>query len=71
MPVAATKLVALMEQEAGRSKPLLMGRHLLELGLKPGPALGDLLHQAFEAQLDGAFADVAEGIAWLRAQRRI
>jgi tRNA nucleotidyltransferase (CCA-adding enzyme) len=48
-----------------------MGRHLLELGLKPGPALGDLLHQAFEAQLDGAFADVAEGIAWLRAQRRI
>jgi tRNA nucleotidyltransferase (CCA-adding enzyme) len=71
MPVAATKLVALMEQEAGRSKPLLMGRHLLELGLKPGPALGALLQEAFEAQLDGAFADVAEGIAWLRAQRRL
>ena len=71
MPVAATKLVALMEQEAGRSKPLLMGRHLLELGLKPSPALGALLQEAFEAQLDGAFADVAEGIAWLRAQRRL
>ena len=49
-------------------KPLLQGRHLIELGLKPSPAFGDMLSAAFEAQLEDQFADVEQGIAWL--QRR-
>jgi tRNA nucleotidyltransferase (CCA-adding enzyme) len=34
-------------------KPLLLGRHLLELGMKPGPEMGALLKQIYERQLDG------------------
>ncbi|MEM7495563.1 MAG: hypothetical protein AAF471_05420, partial [Myxococcota bacterium] len=46
--------------------PLLQGRHLLKLGHKPGPELGKLLQQAYEAQLDGAFTTVDGALAWLR-----
>jgi tRNA nucleotidyltransferase (CCA-adding enzyme) len=48
-------------------KPLLLGRHLVALGRQPGPAFKPLLEAAFEAQLDGAFADEAGGVAWLKA----
>jgi tRNA nucleotidyltransferase (CCA-adding enzyme) len=43
-------------------KPLLMGRHLLELGLTPGPRVGAVLKQVYEKQLDGEIASVDEGI---------
>jgi tRNA nucleotidyltransferase (CCA-adding enzyme) len=33
--------------------PLLMGRHLLELGVPPGPRVGELLKAVYEQQLDG------------------
>jgi tRNA nucleotidyltransferase (CCA-adding enzyme) len=44
-------------------KPLLLGRHLLELGMKPGPAMGALLKQMYEKQLDGEITTTEEGIA--------
>lgn len=47
-------------------RPLLFGRHLLALGLQPGPPFKALLDAAFEAQLDGAFADETGGRQWLR-----
>jgi len=47
-------------------KPLILGRHLVELGLRPGPHFKPALEAAFEAQLDGAFSDQAGGLAWLR-----
>ena len=34
-------------------KPILLGRHLLEVGLEPGPEIGDRLRKAYEVQLDG------------------
>jgi len=43
--------------------PLLMGRHLLELGLTPGPAVGELLHRVYERQLDGEVRSVEDAIA--------
>jgi tRNA nucleotidyltransferase (CCA-adding enzyme) len=49
-------------------KPILLGRHLLPLGMKPGPQMKPLLDAAFEAQLDGAFADEAGAIAWAQAR---
>jgi tRNA nucleotidyltransferase (CCA-adding enzyme) len=49
-------------------KPIVLGRHLIQLGMKPGPTFKPLLDAAFEAQLDGAFADEAGGIAWVRAK---
>lgn len=36
-------------------KPILMGRHLIEKGLKPGVHFGEILALAYEAQLDGKF----------------
>jgi tRNA nucleotidyltransferase (CCA-adding enzyme) len=49
-------------------KPLLLGRHLLQQGLKPGPDFKPLLDQAFEAQLDGAFFDDTGAVEWLKKQ---
>lgn len=49
-------------------KPLLLGRHLLALGLNPGPEIGRWTQAAFEAQLDGTFADLAGAHAWLGRQ---
>jgi len=46
--------------------PLLMGRHLLELGLPPGPRVGEILQQVYEKQLDGQITTVEEGIAEAR-----
>ena len=33
--------------------PLLLGRHLLELGLEPGPRVGEITKAIYEMQLDG------------------
>jgi tRNA nucleotidyltransferase (CCA-adding enzyme) len=43
--------------------PLVMGRHLLALGVKPGPRMGELLAKIYDAQLDGAITTLDEGIA--------
>jgi tRNA nucleotidyltransferase (CCA-adding enzyme) len=42
---------------------LVLGRHLLALGLSPGPRVGELLKQIYEKQLDGAITTTEEGIA--------
>ena len=46
--------------------PLVMGRHLLELGVPPGPEMGRLLDDCYEAQLDGLFTSLDEGLAYAR-----
>jgi tRNA nucleotidyltransferase (CCA-adding enzyme) len=48
-------------------KPIVLGRHLIALGRKPGPDFKAITDAAFEAQLDGAFADEAGGVAWLKS----
>jgi tRNA nucleotidyltransferase (CCA-adding enzyme) len=42
--------------------PLLLGRHLLALGLPPGPRVGEILRQVYEKQLDGEITSVEAGI---------
>jgi tRNA nucleotidyltransferase (CCA-adding enzyme) len=37
--------------------PLVKGRHLLALGVRPGPAVGEVLRQIYERQLDGSVSD--------------
>jgi tRNA nucleotidyltransferase (CCA-adding enzyme) len=46
--------------------PILLGRHLIELGLRPGPAMGDILKAVYEQQLDGKVHDLAGAIAAAR-----
>ena len=62
-------LLAKAEELAVRDaapKPILGGRHLLEMGFKPGKNMGVMLKAAFEAQLDGTFGDEAGAIAWAK-----
>jgi tRNA nucleotidyltransferase (CCA-adding enzyme) len=44
-------------------EPLVKGRHLLALGLTPGPRVGAVLKQIYERQLDGSVATVEDGLA--------
>ena len=41
---------------------LLLGRHVLALGLEPGPRIGRILSEVYEQQLDGAIATVEDAI---------
>ena len=43
--------------------PILLGRHLLELGMKPGPRVGEILKAVYEQQLDGAVTSLDEAVA--------
>ena len=47
--------------------PLLLGRHLLQLGLPPGPRIGHVLRQVYERQLEGEVATTAAAIEAARA----
>src|SRR3954467_13726442 len=49
--------------DKGPPKPLLLGRHLLELGLKPGPRVGEILKAVYELQMDGTVTTVEDAIA--------
>jgi len=43
-------------------KPVLLGRHLLALGLMPGPQIGAILRQVYERQLDGEITTADQGL---------
>lgn len=49
-------------------KPLLMGRDLIALGLKPSEMFKPLLDRAFDAQLNQEFATKDEALVWLVTQ---
>jgi len=43
--------------------PILLGRHLLALGLKPGPRVGEILKAVYEKQMDGTITELDQAIA--------
>jgi len=47
-----------------KPQPILMGRHLIELGVIPGKDMGEILRKAYEAQLDGWFDDLDGAKEW-------
>ena len=40
--------------------PILLGRHLIELGVEPGPRMGEVLRAVYELQLDGAVENLEQ-----------
>jgi len=42
--------------------PLLLGRHLLELGVEPGPRMGEITRTVYELQLDGRVRNLDDAI---------
>lgn len=43
--------------------PILLGRHLVEMGLEPGPRIGEITRAVYEMQLDGRVATLEEARA--------
>lgn len=56
-----------LQIENEKPAAILMGRHLIDLGLTPGPAFGKILSTAFDSQLDGEFDDLESALFWLKA----
>jgi tRNA nucleotidyltransferase (CCA-adding enzyme) len=46
--------------------PILLGRHLIDLGVAPGPEMGRLLKVVYERQLDGEVRNLDEAMAFAR-----
>ena len=51
-------------------KPIVQGRDLIALGMKPGVEFGRILKSAYEAQLDGKFNDLKGGIEYVNEKVR-
>ena len=51
-------------------KPIVQGRDLIALGMKPGVEFGRILKSAYEAQLDGKFNDLKGGIEYVQKGKR-
>jgi tRNA nucleotidyltransferase (CCA-adding enzyme) len=62
-------LAAQLAVEASAPAPILLGRHLLEAGMKPSPEVGRLIRDAYEAQLEGHFQDLPGALRWLDERR--
>ena len=65
-PGRLQKRAADLAIESSAPKPIVLGRHLIALGMKPGPGFKPLLDAAFEAQIEGAFSDEAGGLVWVK-----
>ncbi|MEI6356630.1 MAG: polynucleotide adenylyltransferase [Verrucomicrobiota bacterium] len=68
VPDAVSRLLdvaAQLDLQSKAPRPVLLGRHLIERGRGPGIAFKAVLEDAFEAQLEGAFTDLAGAQAWL------
>jgi tRNA nucleotidyltransferase (CCA-adding enzyme) len=55
-----------LEVEHRPPEPILLGRHLLELGLQPGPQVGEIARAVYEMQLDGRVRTLDEAISEAR-----
>ena len=55
-----------LDVEQRPPEPLLLGRHLLGLGVEPGPRVGEITRAVYEMQLDGRVRTVEEAIAEAR-----
>ncbi|MBU0778225.1 nucleotidyltransferase [Patescibacteria group bacterium] len=49
-------------------KPLLLGRHLLALGMTEGREVGVVLKEALEEQLDAGWSTLADALEWARSR---
>jgi tRNA nucleotidyltransferase (CCA-adding enzyme) len=50
--------------------PILMGRHLIALGVRPNPQFKAILDEAYQAQLEGRFSDLDQALRWLSEQKQ-
>ena len=69
LPEGAMRIRETAEAQAvhhGPQPPLILGRHVLPyFDDRPGKHIGEVTSAAYEAQADGAFSNLEEGIKWL------
>ncbi len=70
LPGRARELSALCDKMGNEVKPIIMGRHLVKMGITPGPHFGPILKRVFEAQLDGEFDTLEDGVTLLKSVTR-
>ena len=58
-----------LKVQSSAPSPILMGRHLIELGLEPGEAFGVILDASYDAQLEGSFFDLSQAFRWLAGEK--
>jgi tRNA nucleotidyltransferase (CCA-adding enzyme) len=61
------KKAAELAIEDSAPKPLMLGRHLVEIGVKPSPQFGKILDRCYDAQLEGEFTDIESGRIYLKS----
>lgn len=54
-----------MNEPSDKVEPIIKGRHVIQMGIEPGPRVGEIVHEMFEMQLDGVFKDLQGGIDML------
>ena len=47
-------------------QPYLTGKMLMDLGVKPGKQMGEIIKQSFELQLDGKITNAEEALEWAK-----
>jgi tRNA nucleotidyltransferase (CCA-adding enzyme) len=65
--LADLRRIALTD-EGEKPVPLIRGEDAKQMGLKPGPRLGALLHEAYLLQLEKRFNSRDEALEWLKAR---
>jgi poly(A) polymerase len=60
-----------LASEGIKPQPLLRGRDLVALGMKPGPAMGALLKQLYDLQLDETLTTREQAVAWLEENGKL
>lgn len=71
MPAGAIRMMEIAEAEAisaSAPAPIIIGRHCIAAGMRPGPAIGEMIRAAFEAQIEGEITDEASGMAFIAAR---
>ncbi len=48
-------------------QPYLMGKMLMDMGVKPGKQMGEIIKKSFELQLDGKINNAEEAVAWAKS----
>ena len=59
-----------MKDEPTLPERWVSGKDLIQMGIQPGPRIGDLLKTAYDAQLEERFKSRNELISWLKTERR-
>jgi len=74
-PQKIPPVVTLLQEKAAElqvqnsaPQPILLGRHLLEIGMQPGPDMGAILKKGYEAQLEGKFFNLNQAFDWLASE---